>query len=194
MIARGILIGATLALAGMGPVWAGGQTTQLAVSPGPLARGGAPLPEFHLNFLLEDPLRQPPAGQAGTDNLEIALSAPDSGVFRFLFSPRPQLGLSLDHATGGNRGYAGVTWNLFDSDTVYGNFGLAGTYDPGSAAPNDPLRRPLGPPLMLHGAIEFGYHLGDQHSLSLSLDQGRAADFRGSSEADNLHLRYGLRF
>ena len=55
--------------------------------------------------------------------------------------------------------------------------------------------RPLGPPLMLHGALEFGYHLGEQHSLSLRLDEGRAPEFRLNGEtSDNLRLRYGLKF
>jgi hypothetical protein len=127
------------------------------------------------------------------DNLEIALTSPDSRVFRFIFSPRPQFGLSLDKAMG-NRGYAGLTWNLFDSNSVFGNVGVAGSYaNPG--APNDPLHRPLGPPIMLHGALELGYHIGAQHSLSLSLDQGRPAEAHLSGETtDNLRLRYGMRF
>ena len=54
---------------------------------------------------------------------------------------------------------------------------------------------PLGPPLMLHGALEFGYHIGDQHSVSLSIDEGRGPDLHGGIEStDNLHLRYGLKF
>jgi hypothetical protein len=179
---------------GIGPAVAGGQTQPLSVDGGALVMGSAPLPEFHLDFLLDDPSQPrglPPS--YGNGHLEIALTSPDNGVFRFMFSPRPQFGLNLDKATG-NRGYAGLTWNLFDSSTVFGNFGLAGSYaDPGN--PNDPLHRPLGPPLMLHGALELGYHIGTQHSLSLSLDQGRAPDGLLNGETmDSLRLRYGLKF
>jgi len=185
-----------LALLGVGgPGFAAEQTQPLAVTGGALVRGGAPMPEFHLNFLLDDPGRQALKPPGGSDDLEIALTSPNTGVFHFLFSPRPQFGFGHDRATGANRGYAGVTWNLFDSESVFGNFGLAGTYDPGSGAPNDVLRRPLGAPLMLHGALELGYHLSDQHSLSLRLDEGRSPELRLNAESsDNLRLRYGLKF
>jgi len=175
------------------PALAGGQTKSLALTEGP-PRSVAEQPEFHLDYLLNDPTRRGAAPALGSDNLEIALSSPDSGVFRFLFSPRPQFGLSLDKVTG-NRGYAGLTWNLFDSDSLFGNLGLAGSYDAGAGAPNDPLGRTLGPSLTLHGALELGYHIGARHSLSLSLDQGRTPDLKLNSETtDNLRLRYGLKF
>jgi len=191
----GVLVLAAAVAAGSSvrPASAGGQTQPLAGGGDTLVPGSAPLPEFHLDFILDDAARRGlgPSGSGG--NLEIAMTSPESGVFRFLFSPRPQFGVNLDRTTG-NRGYAGLTWNLFDSNRIFGNFGLAGSYaDPG--APNDPLHRPLGPPIMLHGALELGYHIGTQHSLSLSLDQGRAPDARlGGETTDNLRLRYGLRF
>jgi hypothetical protein len=176
-----------------GPALAGGQTKSIALTEAP-ARSVAEQPEFHLDYLLNDPTRRGAASALGSDNLEIALTSPDSGVFRFLFSPRPQFGLNLDKVTG-NRGYAGLTWNLFDSDSLFGNVGLAGSYDPGAGAPNDPLGRMLGPSLTLHGALELGYHIGARHSLSLSLDQGRTPDLKLNSETtDNLRLRYGLKF
>ena len=200
-IAPGVLLRAAAgaivltAIAGAaGSAWAGGQTTQITLSGDALARGTAELPEFHLDYLLNDPTRRGAAPTLGNDNLEIALSSPDIGVFRFLFSPRPQFGLSLDKVTG-NRGYAGLTWNLFDSGSVFGNVGLAGSYDPTTTVPNDPYHRSLTPPLMLHGALELGYHIGAQHSLSLSLDQGRSPDLKLNAETtDNLRLRYGLKF
>jgi len=176
------------------PALAGGQSTPLTLTDGP-SHVVPEQPELHLDYLLNDPTRRAAAPALGSDNLEIALTSPDVGVFRFLFSPRPQFGLSLDKVTG-NRGYAGLTWNLFDSDSVFGNLGLAGSYDPGVGAPNDPLGRTLTTPsLTLHGALELGYHIGARHSLSLSLDQGRTPDLKLNSETtDNLRLRYGLKF
>lgn len=183
---------ALAAVLGGGPAVAGGQTQQLTIGGGPAVPGAVPPPDLHLDFLLEDPGR---SALRGNNNLEITLTSPDSDAFHFLFSPRPQFGFGADKLTGTNRGYAELSWNLFDSDTVFGNVGLVGAYDAGSTAPYDPLRRSLGPPLMLHGALEFGYHLGEQHSLSLQLDEGRAPEFRLNGEtSDNLRLRYGLKF
>jgi hypothetical protein len=192
-VAAGFAIAACVA-GPAAPALAGGQTTPLSLTGDAPARGAASQPEVHLDYLLNDPVRRGAAPSLGSDHLEIALTSPDVGVFRFLFSPRPQFGLSLDKVAG-NRGYAGLTWNIFDSGSVFGNVGLAGTYDPGTGAPGDVLHRQLTQPLMVHGALEFGYHIGAQHSLSLSLDQGRAPELRLNSEAtDNLRLRYGLKF
>jgi hypothetical protein len=188
-----IAAAAVALLPALRPAWAGGQTQPAAGNGTTIVPGSAPLPEFRLDFILNDPARVGLGSPGTAGNLEIAMTSPDTGVFRFLFSPRPQFGFNLDRTTG-NRGYAGLTWNLFDSNRLFGNFGLAGSYaDP--AAPNDPLHRPLGPPIMLHGALELGYHFGAQHSLSLSVDQGRAPDARlGGETMDNLRLRYGYRF
>ncbi len=186
---------ALLALAALAPAAAADQVQPLGGDGGTLVRGGAPLPEFHLNFLSDGPVRQALTPAASADNLEIALTSPGSGVFHFLFSPRSQLGFGFDQMTGVNRGYAGVTWNLFDNNRLFGSVGIGGTYDPGSNNPFDTLRRPLGPPLMMRGALEFGYQFGDQHSLSLRVDEGRAVDLRLNAESsDNLQLRYGVKF
>jgi hypothetical protein len=191
-----VLAAALATVLGGAPALAGGQTQQLTILGAPLVPGAPTAPSFHLDFLLADPARQPlRLPGSGSDNLEIELTSPNSDVFHFLFSPRPQFGFGADKTTGSNRGYAGLTWNLFDSDSVFGNLGLAGTYAPAPTSPYDPQRRLFGPPLMLHGALEFGYHLGEQHSLSLRLDEGRAPELRLNGEtSDNLRLRYGLKF
>jgi hypothetical protein len=196
-----VLAGVALAVLALAaePALAGGSTTQLTVTGGTLVRGAAPLPEFHLDFLLDQPARQTvpwsPLSTGASDNLEIALTSPDNRVLSFIFSPRAQFGLSSDHF-GGNRGYAGLTWNLFNGDHLFGNFGVAGAYDPASTNPNDPLHHLLGPPLLLHGALELGYHIGGQHSLSFSIDQGRSPELKLNPETttDNFRVRYGLKF
>src|SRR5919201_1586831 len=103
---------AALSALGGGHALAGGPASPLSGNGGILVRGAAPLPEFHLNFLLEEPTRRGLQPLPGGDNLEIALTSPDTGVFRFLFSPRAQFGFSLDKFTGSRGGYAGLTWNV----------------------------------------------------------------------------------
>jgi hypothetical protein len=192
-----LALAGALALGGVlfgGPAEAAEKAQTLTLDGGPLVQGSAPLPEFHLNLLGDSvPLGLAPPGSA--PDLDIAVSSPDNGVFHFLFSPRPQFGFGYDRLTGDNRGYAGLTWSLFDDHTLFGSVGLGGSYNPGLSMLDDPARRSVGPPLMLHGALEFGYRLGEDHSISLRLDEGRAPEFRLNTEtSDDFRLRYGLKF
>ncbi len=182
---------AVMALAMIGPAGAAGLTSAGSVDGGTLLRGGAPLPEFHLDFLLDDAARlasQPPG--SGND-IEISLNSGNNSIFRFPFSPRPQFGFGLDKATGASRAYAGLTWNLFDLSAVFGNFGVAGSYNGATPTPGKPSL----PPLMMHGALELGYHITEQNSVSLSIDRGVGLEPGDRIDlTDNLRLRYGLKF
>jgi len=158
---------------------------------GILVPGNAPLPEFHLNFpnLLLEPLGPPSA----SDDLQISLNSPDRGVVSFLFSPRSRFGMATDSGTGTSRSYAGLSWNLFNSNGFFGNLSVAGSLT--RAGPEEMYPRYLGPSLALHSEFELGYQIGDRHSLTLSLDRATAPDpFSDRSELDNLRLRYGLKF
>ena len=156
-----------------------------------LVPGSAPLPQFHLNFpnLLMEPLGAP----AGKGDLEISLTSRDQSVVQFLFSPRSRFGASTDAYTGTSRSYAGLSWNVFDNSGFFGNLSLAGSLTvPGAEELN---RRALGPPVALHSMFEFGYQIGNRHSLTLSLDRATAPDMLNDhNELDNLQLRYGLKF
>jgi hypothetical protein len=186
---------ALVAIAGSLTAHAADQAQPLTLSGGASLPEAATVPTFHFDFLLDDPVRQALRPPGSSSNLEIALTSPNNGVFHFLFSPRPQFGFANDGVAGISRSYAGLSWNLFDSSGLYGNLGLGGTYDSTSSVPNDPLRRSLGPPLMLHGGLELGYHFGEQHSLSLRLDEGVTPGFHLNGEtSDNFRLRYGLKF
>ncbi len=173
------------------PAFAGESVPTASVSGVTLLRGGAPTPEFHMDFLLDDAARlasQPPG--SGND-IEISLNSGNNDVFRFLFSPRPQFGFGLDKATGASRAYAGLNWNLFDTSAVFGNFGVAGSFDRSSPAPG----RLLSQSYAVHGALEFGFRVTGQNSVSLLLDLGVGLDLGDHFDtSDNLRLRYGLKF
>ena len=176
---------AALALAGgllaAAPALAGGAS-------GSLVPGSAPLPEFRLNF----PSDLNPAAGPNSDYV-ISLTSPDQGVLHFLFSPRAQFNASTDRETGTSRSSAGLTWNLFESGGFFGNLGIAGSFTrPGVQDLDNHL---LGPSFALHGNFEIGYQLGNQHSLTLSLDHPTSPDYQNEhGELNNLRLRYGLKF
>lgn len=188
---RGALIAAAL-LVPATPSLAGGPSSEALNPSGGLVRGNAPLPEFYLDFPSVSNTLRPP--MLNDDSLEISLTSSDNKVLQFLFSPRPQFGTSLDKETGTSRSFGALTWNMFDSSGLFGTIGVAGSYT--SSSFEDPDRRLLGPPVAMHGLVEFGYHLGDQHSLSLSLDHSSTLDLGNDHGllGDNLRLRYGYKF
>jgi hypothetical protein len=156
-----------------------------------LVPGSAPLPQFHLNFpnLLIEPLGAP----AVAGDLQISLTSPDRSVVHFLFSPRSSFAIDTDPNTGTKSSYAGLSWNLFEDNGFFGNLSLAGSFTRPGAEEMAP--RALGPSLALHSMFEFGYQLGDGHSLTLSLDRATTPDFLSDrNEFNNFHLRYGLKF
>jgi hypothetical protein len=189
--AAGFSLGALLLAA---PAWAGGPAPATATNGGDLVRGGAPIPDFHVDLTGPGLLLAEPRPTADQGHLEISLGTPDnSGVLSFLFSPRPQFGGSLDRTTGTSRSYLGLSWDVFRGEGFYGSVGIAGSLTrPGA---EEPSRSLLGPPVALHGTLELGYHLGEQHSLSLSLDHARTPDLAGGGDVgDRLRLGYGFRF
>lgn len=184
---RGVLAAAAATLIA-GAAFAGETGASSAPgSSGALVRGGAPLPEFHLGFPGD-------ALSEHSDDLEISLTSPGQSALRFLFSPRPIFGQSLDQTTGTSRNTAGLSWNIFENDKLFGSFGFSGSIvRPGA---EDPARHLFDPPLTLHSTLELGYQLGDQHSLSLSLDRASPSSF-GTDKTETgeaLRLRYGYHF
>jgi hypothetical protein len=171
-------------------------TLTLDSNTGNLVPGAATVPAFHMDFLLDDSARLSGTPIGSARDVEISLTSPDSPVFHFLFSPRPQFGVGYDPISGTNRAYAGVTWDLFTDRSIYGRLGLAGSFDPGIGGGSEAARRLDVAPLMLHGAVEFGYRFDQQNSLSLAIDQGvtPAAHGTGPEAIDNFVLRYGAKF
>lgn len=160
---------------------------------GNLMTGPQSTPTFHMNFLLDDPLRMSATEIGTTRDLEISLTSPNNSVFRFMFSPRPQFGIGYDPISGTNRAYGGLTWGLFSTGSLFGNFGLAGSFDPGIGGPD--ARRFDEAPLMFHSALELGYRFDTQNTLMFAIDQGVAPGIRGAgAEPDNFMLRYGTKF
>jgi len=161
---------------------------------GGLLPGPDPASSFHMNFLLDDTRRMTDTPLGTTRDLEISLTSPNNSVFRFMFSPRPQFGIGYDPISGTNRAYAGMTWDLFSTQSWFGHFGVASSFDPGFGGPFG--RRFDEAPLMLHGALEFGFRFNNSNALLFAIDQGVAPYARGTGAGpiDYFTLRYGTKF
>ena len=157
-----------------------------------LVRGGAPLPQFNTSFPIA--IGNPdPVGAAKSD-LEISLTTPDHSVLRFLFSPRSLSGETP--SVGGSAGsdYAGLAWNIFDNDHMFGSIALSGAVN--HRLLNDPTSRLYGPLISLHSTFELGYVFDPRQSLSFDVDRANAAPYFGdrSVPGENLRLQYGYHF
>ena len=158
-----------------------------------LVRGGAPLPQFNSSF----PIDLGNAGQSTKDNLAISLTSPDHSVLHFLFSPRTLTGAAAGFGPTVTGSYAGLAWNMFDTDRLFGSIAFSGVLN--RLATNDPTRQLYAPLFSLHSTLEFGYELGAQQSLSLALDHSSPAPLMpyGSDRVlfgDYLRLGYGVHF
>jgi hypothetical protein len=171
----------------------GGLTLTFDTNAGNFLTGANSNSTFHMSFLLDDPLRMSNTALGTTHDLEISLTSPNNSVFRFMFSPRPQFGIGFDPISGTNRAYGGLTWNLFSENSLFGNLGLASSFDPGLGGPAG--RRLDEAPLMFHSAFELGYRLDTENSLMFAIDQGVAPGLHGAgAEPDNFILQYGTKF
>ena len=158
-----------------------------SIGSGALVRGGAALPRFEPSFPLE--IGPPPsANSASNENLEISLSSPDHGVLHFLFSPRAVAGETFGFGSTVTGNYAGLAWNIFGNDKLFGTLALTGAVN--REALDDPTHRLYGPLLSLHSTFELGYSFNAQQSLSLSLDHATPSPYYGN----DLRLRYGYHF
>ena len=174
-------------------------TTRLTIdgNTGDLVPGlAAAAPVFHMDFLLDDARRLSEATLGTTRDLEISLTSPNNSVFRFMFSPRAQFGFGYDPVSGASRGYAGLTWDLFTENSIYGRLGLASSFDAGGLGGGLPERRMQIAPVTFHGAIELGYRFDQKNSVSLAIDQGVVPIARGNNPetVDNFVLRFGRKF
>lgn len=155
-----------------------------------LVRGGAPLPQFRSNF----PINLGDPGASAHDNLEISLTSSNHSVLHFLFSPRALAGTSYGFGPTITGSYAGLAWNVFDDDHLFGSIGFATAVD--NLVDEDPTRQFYGPLLSLHSTFELGYQFSRWQSLSLALDHATPAPYLGDPNAigDDLRIRYGLHF
>jgi hypothetical protein len=184
---------ALTSLAAAGPAFADNST----VLPGSsaLVRGGAVLPRFTTTLPLE--IGNPDPMGASKRDLEISLTQPDHSVLRFLFSPRSIAGQASGVGTTAGSSFAGLAWNIFDNDRLFGTFALSTTVS--HPLNDDPTRRLYGPLISLHSTFELGYAFDPRQSLSLDLEHANPAPFMGDrysfgSYGENLRLQYGLHF
>jgi lipid A 3-O-deacylase len=130
-------------------------------------------------------------------NVELLFTPPDSEMWRFLGSPRPHVGATVNFGGLESMAYAGLTWTWHVFETplfVEGTFGAAITNAATSGAVF-PARN-LGCPIQFRESASLGYQVTPQASVMLTLEHASHAYLCGEDNRGltNLGVRFGYKF
>jgi lipid A 3-O-deacylase len=132
--------------------------------------------------------------ESGIDiNFEALFHSPEA--FKYILSPRPHLGVSINTVGDTSKAYFGLSWGL-DIGPVF----IEGTF--GGAAHNgetdinpDRDKKELGCTLNFRESASIGYRFLEHHSLSIMVDHISNAGLCSENEGmETFGLRYGYTF
>lgn len=126
-------------------------------------------------------------------NLEVLFVSPN--FLRFLWSPRPHLGATINTAGDTSQLYFGLSWEWTFWDSWFAGFSLGGAVHDGKLETNQVDRKELGCRILFRESVEGGYRFNGRHSISLFLDHISNAKLCSRNEGlENVGIRYGYRF
>ena len=129
-------------------------------------------------------------------SFEILFKSPDLDVFRWIGSPRPNVGVTANFAGLESKAHLALTWQLPIFDTAFfveGSFGAA-IHNGALTGAVYPARN-LGCLFQFYEAAGIGMHVTDQVNVLLSVEHASTADIctpnRGIS---NIGVKVGFKF
>ncbi|RUT29325.1 acyloxyacyl hydrolase [Arsenicitalea aurantiaca] len=130
-------------------------------------------------------------------NVELLFTTPDADLLRWIGSPRPHFGLTLNFGGLESMSYAGLTWTVPVFDTPFfieGSFGAA-VHNGGFSDLAAP-RRNLGCTLHFRESVSLGYRFTPEASVMLTAEHASHAGLCGPDNEGltNLGVRFGYRF
>ncbi len=150
--------------------------------------------ELRFGILDHDPDMFGGDKESGVDiNFEALFHSPE--VFKYILSPRPHLGASINTVGDTSKAYFGLTWGL-DIGQVFLEGSLGGTVHNGETD-IDPDResKELGCTFNFRESASIGYRFLEHHSLSIMVDHISNASLCSENEGmETLGLRYGYKF
>lgn len=123
-------------------------------------------------------------------------------AFRWLLTPRPDIGGDLNTAGDTSQFYLGLTWtaNLADNvwhpgDGVFFDVSVGPGFNNGEISTADPDRLSLGSHVLIHSSLQFGYRIDRTMSVALFLDHASDAGITDPNDGlTNIGVRFGLGF
>lgn len=127
-------------------------------------------------------------------NAEILFESPDYSCFRFAFSPRPHLGMSLNTNKGTHQFYLGLTWRIDFLNALFIEATFGGELQTGLIHPVS-REKTLGTRFLFRESASLGAQLNDQLSLSVMMDHASNAGITEKNPGiTSIGLRCGYRF
>jgi lipid A 3-O-deacylase len=139
--------------------------------------------------------------EGGEDvNAEILFTSPD--FLRYIFSPRPHIGVDINGSGYTSNYYAGLTWGgVFyrpgwnRGDGFFAYFSEGGSYNDGKITSTVSNRKSLGSHELFKEGLDVGYQLNDVVSVAGYIDHISNADLANHNAGiTNCGLRFGYKF
>lgn len=128
-------------------------------------------------------------------NAELLWESPDIEPLKWIFSPRPHIGTSINTDGGTNQFYFGITWHVDFLEALFAELAFGGDYNTGERYLHNPKKKALGSHIMFREAVEIGARFAQYHSLSVILDHTSNASLANINPGlTGIGLRYGYRF
>lgn len=117
------------------------------------------------------------------------------GILRYIGSPRPRVGASLNLAGYTNDAYADLDWGHAFRAGPFAEAFLGGAWHDGALRRANPERSELGARFLFHIGLEAGWRLHGRPGVSVMWEHLSNGGFgRPNQGLDRLGIRYGYRF
>jgi lipid A 3-O-deacylase len=128
-------------------------------------------------------------------NLEYLFATPCNSFFKYIFSPRPHIGTSINTRGATSQFYAGVTWHVDLFSCVFLELNFGGETHNGKLKHRSKKRKALGSRLLFREGVALGVQLATHHSLSVILDHASNAKLaKPNPGLTGFGVRYGYLF
>ncbi len=126
-------------------------------------------------------------------NVELLFKSPE--LFKYIWSPRPHVGLDITTNGTTNDVYFGLSYEWEFWRYMFGGFSLGGAYHDGYSTNAPEGRKELGCKLLFRESLELGVRFAERHSVSAFLDHISNAKICSTNEGlENAGVRYGYKF
>ncbi|MGA6925117.1 MAG: acyloxyacyl hydrolase, partial [Desulfosarcina sp.] len=127
--------------------------------------------EIRIGVMAHDVATRANKHEDGSDlNGEFFFRSPSADFIRFIGSPRPSIGISVNHKNDTSQLYSGLNWDVRFIDRLFLSFGLGGAIHNGELQSTDPDSQRLGSRALFRVAVATGVNINKRLNVSAMFD------------------------